>query len=211
MGEEREVLKHQADAALLRRNEIVRPRHLLAVEQHLARGWALDAGGDPEQRGLAAAGGTKQAEHLARRHVERDMVERKALAITLGDIGEDEFGSEGNARPAPLMALVRAPFVSVGEELKHRGCLRCSRAPTQLPAFLSFPREVRLRPRPPSEARPPAGSSSSRKAAASSGLGMANPGGRLESRSPAPFSSERPGRSWIESKPKWPRNCSVVP
>ena len=104
MREEREVLKHQADAALLRRNEIARPRHLLAVDQHAARGWALDAGGDPEQRGLAAAGRTEQAQHLARRHVERDMVEREPLAITLGDILEGESGGEGDARPAPLMA-----------------------------------------------------------------------------------------------------------
>ena len=125
MGEEREVLKHQADATLLRRNEIVGPCHLLSVEQHAARGRALDASGDPEERGLAAAGGTKRAEDFPRRHVERHMVERKALAIALGHIGEHELGGEGDTRPAPLMAQVRAPFISVGEETKHRGCLRC--------------------------------------------------------------------------------------
>ena len=77
MGEEREVLKHQADATLLRRNEIVWSVHLLSVEQHAAGGRALDAGGDPEQRCLAAAGGAKQAEDFPRRHVERDAVEGK--------------------------------------------------------------------------------------------------------------------------------------
>jgi hypothetical protein len=39
------------------------------------------------------------------------------------------------------------------------------------------------------------GSSSSLRSGASSGFGMEKPGGRLESRSPAPFSSLRPGRS----------------
>ena len=55
MREEREVLEHEPDAALLRRNETVGPGHLLAVEQDAAGGRTLDAGGDPEQRGLAAA------------------------------------------------------------------------------------------------------------------------------------------------------------
>src|SRR4029077_19931468 len=95
MGEEREVLKHQADAAFLRWNEIVGPSHLLAVEQHAARGWALDAGGYPEERGLAAAGRTKQAEDFSRRHVERDVVEGKAPAIGLGHVGHSDLGGEG--------------------------------------------------------------------------------------------------------------------
>jgi hypothetical protein len=34
MREEGEVLEHQPDATLLRRNEVLGPRHLLAVEQH---------------------------------------------------------------------------------------------------------------------------------------------------------------------------------
>ena len=106
MGEEREVLKHQADAALLRRNKIVRPSHLLAVEQHATRGWALDAGSDPEERGLAAAGRAKQAEDFPRRHIERDVIERKALAIALGHIRENKLCGEGDARPAPFMARV---------------------------------------------------------------------------------------------------------
>ena len=131
MGEEREVLKHQADATLLRRNEIVGPSHLLAVEQHAARGRALDAGGDPEERGLAAAGGTKQAEDFSRRHVERDVVEGKALAIALGHIGENELGGKGDARPALLMARFRAPAIPDCEKRKHSGCLRCRVASRQ--------------------------------------------------------------------------------
>ena len=55
MREQREVLEHQPDAALLRRHEAIGPGDLLAVEQHAPGGGALDAGGDPEQRGLAAA------------------------------------------------------------------------------------------------------------------------------------------------------------
>ncbi len=78
MGEEREVLEHEADAPLLRRHEAVRPRDLLAVDEHAPGGGALDARGDPEQRGLAAAGRPEQAEDLARRNVEADMIQREA-------------------------------------------------------------------------------------------------------------------------------------
>ena len=47
------------------------------------------------------------------------MVERKALAIALGHIGEAEFGGERNARPAPLTGLVRAPDIPGGKKRKH--------------------------------------------------------------------------------------------
>ena len=55
MREQREVLEHQPDAALLRRDEAIGPRHFLAVEQDAPRSGTLDPGRDPEQRGLAAA------------------------------------------------------------------------------------------------------------------------------------------------------------
>ena len=64
MREQREVLKHQTDAALLRRHEAVRSGDLLAVDEDAAGDRPLDAGGDPEQGGLAAAGGSDQADDL---------------------------------------------------------------------------------------------------------------------------------------------------
>ena len=81
MREQREVLEHQADAALLRRHEAVGSRDFLAVDQHAPRRRALDAGGDPEQGRLAAARGPQQAEDLRRRDVEADLVEREDVAI----------------------------------------------------------------------------------------------------------------------------------
>ena len=41
------------------------------------------------------------------------------------------------------------------------------------------------------------GTSSSRRSGASSGFGMGKPGGKFESKRPAPLSSVRLGRSWI--------------
>src|SRR5262245_64305190 len=54
MREEGEVLKHQPDAALLRRHEIVGPCNLLAIEKDAPRRRALDARGNPEQGRFAA-------------------------------------------------------------------------------------------------------------------------------------------------------------
>ena len=80
MRKQREVLKHQTDAALLRRHEAVGPGDLVPVDEHAAGAWPLDTGGYPEQRRLAASGGSQQADDLARRHVEADIVERE-LAV----------------------------------------------------------------------------------------------------------------------------------
>ncbi len=90
MREQREVLEHQADAALLRRHEAVGSGDLLTVDQHAARGRALDAGGDPEQGRLAAARGPQQAEDLRRRDVEADVVEREDVAIAARHVLEGE-------------------------------------------------------------------------------------------------------------------------
>ena len=81
MREQREVLEHEPDPALLRRHEALGSGDLLAVEQDAARGRALDACGDPEQGRLAAARRPQQAEDLRRRDVEADLVEREDVAI----------------------------------------------------------------------------------------------------------------------------------
>ena len=94
--EQREVLEHQPDAAPLGRHETVRPRHLLAVDQHAARGRALDAGGDPEQGRLAAARRSEQAEDLRRRDVEADAVERQGVAVAARQILQGEARGEGD-------------------------------------------------------------------------------------------------------------------
>jgi hypothetical protein len=47
MREEGEVLEHQPDAAFLRWNEVLRTRHLLAIEQRAARCWPLNARVNP--------------------------------------------------------------------------------------------------------------------------------------------------------------------
>ncbi len=96
MREQREVLEHEPDPALLRRHEAVGSGDLLAVEQHAARGRALDAGGDPEQGRLAAARRPEQAEDLRRRDVEADAVEREHVAIAARQILEGEARGEGD-------------------------------------------------------------------------------------------------------------------
>ncbi len=63
--EQREILEHQADRALLGRQEDGRAGDLAVVEKHAAGGLRLDAGGDPQQRRLARTGRAEQAEHLA--------------------------------------------------------------------------------------------------------------------------------------------------
>ncbi len=77
MREQREVLEHQADAALLRRHEAVGPATSWPSISTRPEDRALDAGGDPEQGRLAAARRPEQAEDLRRRDVEADMVERQ--------------------------------------------------------------------------------------------------------------------------------------
>ena len=96
VGEEREVLEHEPDAALLRRDETVGACDLGIIDEDAAGGGALDAGREAEQRGLAAAGGTEQAEHLARRDVDRDLVERQRVAIAPRHVLEGEARGEGD-------------------------------------------------------------------------------------------------------------------
>ena len=94
--EQREVLEHEPDATLLGRHEAVGPRHLLIVDQHAASGGPFHAGGDAKERGLAAARRPEQADDLARRDVEADMIEREPLAEAARDVLEGEPRGEGD-------------------------------------------------------------------------------------------------------------------
>ena len=62
--------------------------------------------------------------------------------------------------------------------------------------------------RPRSRSPGSSGSSSSRSAGSSDGIGTAKPGGRRLSSRPEPFSSSRPGRSPSSSRPKCDRKSS---
>ena len=96
MREEREVLEHEADAALLRGHEAVRSGDLLLVEEDAARGWALDARSDPEQGRLAAARRPEQAQHLSRLNVDAEVIERESIAEAAGHVVEGEPRGESD-------------------------------------------------------------------------------------------------------------------
>ena len=107
MREQREVLEHQADAALLGGHEAVGAGNLLIVDQNAPSGRALDAGGDPEQGGLAATRRPEQADHLARLDIEAHMIEREPLAEAARHVIEGEPGGEGDGGLAAASATRR--------------------------------------------------------------------------------------------------------
>ena len=114
MREEREVLEHQPDPALLRRHEAIGSRDLLAVEEDPPRGWTLDACGDPKQGRLAAARRPEQAEDLRRRDIEADAVERQRLAITARHLFQGEPCREGDRRLAATGTSCRSAVAAIG-------------------------------------------------------------------------------------------------
>ena len=73
MREKRKILEHQADIALLRRNEMPGSRHFLIVDENAARLGALDPSSDTQKRRLAAARGSEKADDLAWRQIEADL------------------------------------------------------------------------------------------------------------------------------------------
>jgi hypothetical protein len=94
MREEREVLKHQADAALLWREENVGTGNFPIVEKNAAGTLRLDAGGDAQQRGLARAGRPEQAQNFARLDRQRQAGQRLLAVIAVGDAFEAEPGGK---------------------------------------------------------------------------------------------------------------------
>ena len=135
--EQREVLEHEPDAALLGRHEAVGPRDLLIVDQHAAAGGPLHAGGDAKQSGLAAARRPEQADDLARRDVEAHMIEREPLAEAARDVLEGEPRGEGDGGLAARGLTGGARIASLGGDgagarfqgLEHGADLRGSSQP----------------------------------------------------------------------------------
>ncbi len=84
------MLEHEAHLALAH----VPVRGIVAIEQDAPRIGMLEPGDDPEQRGLAAAGGPQQRDELARREIERDVVQGNELAEGLADaLDRDAHGA----------------------------------------------------------------------------------------------------------------------
>ena len=79
-GEQREALEHH-------RHALGRPVDRLAVERHRALGRAGEAGDEPQQGRLAAAGAAEQRDDLARAQGQRDVLQdrRALLARALGE------------------------------------------------------------------------------------------------------------------------------
>ena len=122
---QREVLEHQPDVALLRRHEPPGPRHLEIVDEHAAAGRLLDAGGDAQQRGLAAARRPQQAHDLARRDVEREPGERMGSGkVPLDPLERQARGDRRRSPPPPT------PPAAVSGRLRQNG-RRNSRASSQ--------------------------------------------------------------------------------
>ena len=82
VAEQRVVLEHEADVTFAR---ALRQR-VLAVEGDFAGIRPVEAGDDPQQRGLAGAGGAEQREQLAVIDLEVDTVERCKAAELLDEI-----------------------------------------------------------------------------------------------------------------------------
>ena len=89
-GNRAKVLEHQSDTALFRRHEAAGRRDLDIADGDPAPVEPLDAGDHAQQRGLAAAGGAKQAHDLAGRDVEVKSPERRRFPAKLLETPESE-------------------------------------------------------------------------------------------------------------------------
>src|SRR5579883_345431 len=89
------LLQHVADLA-------ARPGDRRAVDQHLAAGRAQDAGDEREEGALAAAALADDGDELARRHPERDVLERLGLAVAAEiaqrDVAQLDLGRGAGSR-----------------------------------------------------------------------------------------------------------------
>ncbi len=83
-GEQRVLLEHRVDVALVRRNA----RHVGALEHHAASGWLLEASDHLQDGGLATAAGPQQRECTALRHAERYVAHRRVVAKTFGQMAD---------------------------------------------------------------------------------------------------------------------------
>ncbi len=95
--EQRVVLEHRVDVALVRRGL----RHVHAVQQDLPLGRPLEARDHPQARGLAAARRAEQREELAGRHLQVDPGDRGEIAEALHQI--DELYLSSGHRPRSIL------------------------------------------------------------------------------------------------------------
>jgi hypothetical protein len=82
-----------------------RPARIAAEQLDPPRGDRPDAGEQAEQRALAGAVGAEQADQLAGRDVERDLVEREGVAVAAADLdgaGEHHGVSSNEDQPSVL-------------------------------------------------------------------------------------------------------------
>ena len=98
MLEQRVVLEHEADIALL--HGLV--RGVLVAEEDGAAGRPLEPGDQPQQRRLAGTGGPQKRDQLARLDVERDLVQRRKALEFLAHVGD------ANVHPKALGQCPRA-------------------------------------------------------------------------------------------------------
>jgi hypothetical protein len=88
--EERVVLEHHAEAALLRRQLV----DAQLVEPDAARAEGEQPGDAVERRGLAAARGTEERDELAAADGDRQSIERRDLALAVREAARDAVESQ---------------------------------------------------------------------------------------------------------------------
>src|SRR5262245_61760070 len=107
MREQRIILEHEADAALLGGKKLGRAGGFAIVDEDTAGARHLDAGGEAQGRGLAAAGMADEDDDLARRYVETEAGDRGDVAIAMMHIVEGKARRNGCRRPSPVAALAQ--------------------------------------------------------------------------------------------------------
>jgi len=95
VGEQRIVLKHQADAAFFRWQEYLFGGDFAAIDQHPAAIGRFNAGGDLQQCRLAAARAAQQRHYFARIDIEVDTVEAGIAAKIAGHAFHGQLGGKG--------------------------------------------------------------------------------------------------------------------
>lgn len=76
------MLKHKSDLSLAHMSG----RGIAAVEKHLTSVSGLQAGNDPQQGGFTTTGRSQQADQLAGRKIQCDIVKGDEITETLDDI-----------------------------------------------------------------------------------------------------------------------------
>ena len=90
MRKHRVVLEHHRQSARTRRQT----GDVAAADQHAPAGLLFQAGKGAQQRGLAAAGRSKQRDELAVAHIQRDVAQRGLRAEGLVDGFDADVGHQ---------------------------------------------------------------------------------------------------------------------